>query len=97
MAALWIDLKCTYCGAECPGSAFLDDEPLCVACRIASRVPAAGPCSNCAESGRVDCPECDGVGHVECNLGHEHDCEECESLGEIDCPYCKPKKVKKAA
>lgn len=36
-------------------------------------------CVECGGTGRelVPCRECDGEGHMTCNLGHRHRCEEC--------------------
>ena len=34
------------------------------------------------------CPECDGKGVVECNLGEEHDCKECDGGAEYYCDKC---------
>ena len=30
-----------------------------------------------------ECPDCQGYGYQECDLGHEHDCEECNGTGKI--------------
>lgn len=30
------------------------------------------------------CPECNGEGDIECNLGHMHDCERCNRKGIVD-------------
>tara|TARA_R100001480_G_scaffold146109_2_gene144556 strand:- start:17674 stop:18000 length:327 start_codon:yes stop_codon:yes gene_type:complete len=31
----------------------------------------------------VQCEECCGEGHQECDLGHEHECQECDGLGNV--------------
>ncbi len=36
------------------------------------------------EKDSVECPECDGEGVLECNLGHEHDCDCCNGDGRIE-------------
>lgn len=53
-------------------------------------------CTNCNGVGSFkECQYCDGDGHLECYLGHEHDCEECEGKGtinengNIECVTCK--------
>lgn len=47
------------------------------------------PCQSCG-----DCPEGNGTGEEECDLGHMHDCENCDGSGTLDmpdktkCPEC---------
>lgn len=36
-----------------------------------------------SERAPQDCDECNGEGHLECNLEHDHECGECEGTGQI--------------
>lgn len=31
-----------------------------------------------------ECPECNGDGYQDCDMGHSHDCEECDGTGKKD-------------
>lgn len=52
-------------------------------------------CKECGGSGRMGrCPDCEGAGEVECDLGHLHDCNNCRGDGvvkggdDVDCLDC---------
>ncbi len=58
--------------------------------------PDLETCKHCEGFGRFNtCPQCDGSGDVECNLGHYHKCELCDGDGiradiggTNQCEYC---------
>jgi hypothetical protein len=52
-----------------------------------------GMCKECDGRGwknRIECERCDGVGEIECDLGHDHECPDCNGDGFIGdkCPAC---------
>lgn len=65
-------------------------------------LPALPCCSYCAGTGAsFECTVCNGVGEIECSLGHYHECEACEGNGRtytgqgrfVPCPQCRGRKI----
>lgn len=42
------------------------------------------PVPVCSAPDKIQCPECDGEGLIECNMGHEHDCPHCFAEGVVE-------------
>lgn len=57
--------------------------------QLSDKCPKIAEMTECED----ECPECDGHGEVECNLGHDHDCDECDGTGFTDVPRPTGKKV----
>lgn len=56
--------------------------------RSASLRPGVGIVNDCASCrGTGKCPECDGRGERQCDMGHTHECSECH--GRKSCWDCK--------